>query len=67
MCKFFAYGYPCRWMSRNNECRSVHDEGVKRAFEAYQEKAKKGESLTSGELRKLIDPKNQLTNEEYEV
>ena len=35
MCKFFAYGYPCRWMNRNNECRSVHDEGVRRAFEAY--------------------------------
>lgn len=67
MCKFFAYGYPCRWMKRNNECRQVHDEGVRNAFDAYKEKAKKGENLTCGELRKLIDPENQLTDDEYKV
>ena len=38
MCKFYAYGYPCRWERGGNECRSVHDEDVKKAFESFQEK-----------------------------
>ena len=67
MCKPFAYGYPCRWQKRNNECRSVHDEDVKLAFDAYQEKEKIGESLTEGELRTILKGKNDLSENEIKV
>ena len=67
MCKFFAYDYPCRWMKRYNDCRSVHDDDVRNAFTNYKEKAKRGESVTLGELRKLLDPHQKLTEDEFEV
>ena len=67
MCKYFAYNYPCKWMNRNNECRSVHDEDIRNAFNAFQERMKIGENLTKKELNQLLDPKEKLTEMQLRV
>ena len=67
MCKYFAYDYPCKWMKRNNNCRSQHDDDVKRAFKVFQEKESIGEGMTEDELRKIMDPDQKMKEMDWKV
>ena len=67
MCKFYAYGFPCKWMKRNNECRGQHDKDVRKAFQTFQEKEKIGEEMTMEDLRKALDPEKKLKEMDFKV
>ena len=54
-------------MNKDGDCRAVHDEDIREAFEVFQEKTKRGENLTRGELMKLLDPNNKLKEMEFKI
>ena len=67
MCKFFAYGFPCKWMRRFKECRGQHDKDVRNAFNAFLEKEKVGESMTMEELKRIMDPEQKMKEMDFKV
>ena len=67
MCKYFANEYSCKWMEKYDECKYVHDQDIRNAFKASQERNKASHDLTTRKLREKLDHNNKLDNIDFKI
>lgn len=67
MCKYFAHGYPCKWMKRFGNCNQVHSEEVKIAHDYIRECKSTDQLPNAEEIKFLLSKKGKLNEIQSKV
>ena len=67
MCKAFSYRFECQWETRGRSCKHVHSEEVRNCYEEWSKCMKENKKFTNKMKRQLLDPNNELDEDDYEA